>query len=401
MHPHNRLYCIIISADETLEDPALRQAYDHFGHTAVAILRQNRYSPNSLYRNLSKLHDDGKPAEALELLQIVLGDRKRKHAQEEFEFNADVEINMHACATEESPSGMEWPEVVSTNVSLTASVPMPPQTVASPFPAQSSSGNNQPQMATQKQRMQLDIGGSSSLENGMGSTRGVLSVNYQPVAHTNISSQLVIGRKHLETSLSSSTQLSNGTGLSAKMTRQYEPGSGKEGNLGFGFSSHRSLTMFHGRTVHAMFALGCSNLEMQYSMLSLSTWGYRAVVDQDDKSERPPPRLSAKLTMGTQFPVALSIDQSHLFDSPFRSGRASVGWSPTQGYKFKGLISRKLSESEFASRLGIGLEHSGLSGLKWLISYQSPEGLSVRIPIFLSRMSPGYLKKVIWVLSLS
>lgn len=397
------------TSDETLEDPALRQAYDYFGHSAVAIVRHNRYAADSLYRGLSELHDDGKASEALEVLQIVLEDRKQMQRQKEWEWNADVEVNMHTCSPQEDSGALEWPvEVSSTNVSLMASVPMPPQTgAASPFPAQSS-GNNQPRMAAQKQKMQLSIGGSSNLKNGMGSTCGMLSANYQPVQYTNISSDLAIGRKHLETSISSSTQLSNGTGLSAKVTRQYELGSGKDGTLGFGFSSNRSLSMFHGRTVNAMFALGTgANLKMQYGIFSLTTWGF-STADQDESSDRPPPRITAKLTGGSQFPVGCSIDQSHLFGSPHRSGRASLAWSPAQGYKLKGMLSRKLSkrcihhESEFVSTLGIGVEHSGLSGLKWLIQYQRPEGLTVRIPIFMSNiLSPIYMSRVVWVSALS
>ena len=393
-----------MSSDEVLEDPALRQAYDHFGHSAVVLVRHNKYASDSLYRNLSTLHDDGKSSEALGLLQIVLEDAKQKKRQKEWEFNADVEVNMHACTSNEVPGSVEWPEVSSTNVSLTASVPMPTQSTASPFPAQSP-GNNQ--TLQQKQKMQLSIGGQSSLENGMGSTRGMLSANYQPVAHTNISSDLVVGHKHLETSLSSSTQLTNGTGLSAKMTRQYALGSGEEGKLAFAFSSDRGLTIFHRRTVHAMFALGVgSNLKMQYGVLSLTTWGFS--LSEQNESDPPPPRISAKFTLGAQFPVECAIDQSHLFDSPHRSGRASVAWSPLQGYKLKGLLSRNISkrcgdhESEFASKVGIGVEHTGLSGFKWLISYQRPEGLTVRIPIFVSSfLSPGYWNRVLVVSTLS
>ncbi|KAL7542584.1 hypothetical protein ACHAXR_012102 [Thalassiosira sp. AJA248-18] len=396
-------------AYETLVDPALRQAYDHYGHYAVAHVRNNKYQADSLYRCLTSLHDDGKPSEALELLQIVLEDTERKKRQKEWEFNADVEVNMHPCNPEEAASGsfMEWAEVSSTNVSLTASVPMPPQTNASPFPAQSSGGNQSQAAARRRQKMQLSIGGQSSLENGMGSTRGIISANYQPVAHTNVSSDLTVGHKHIESSVSSSTQLANGTGLSAKMTRQYELGSNKEGNLAFGFSSQRNLTMFHGRNVHAMFALGVgSNLKMNYGVLSLTTWGFN-IADQNE-SDSPPPRINAKITIGSPFPIQCSVDQPHLFGASHRSGRASVAWSPLQGYKLKGVMSRKIMktcdfhESEFPSNLDIEVEHTGLSGLKWLIRYERPEGLTIRIPIFVSSfLSPVYWNKVLWVSTLS
>ena len=216
-------------------DPALRQAYDNFGHSAVAVVRHNRYGEDSLYLNLIKLHDDGKSSEALEVLQIVLEDKKWKERLKEWEFNADVEVNMHAGRPDEDTGGaVEWPEVTSTNVSLSATVPMPPQTADS-VPTYD---NNHNQTATKKkQKMQLSIGGHSNIEKGLGSTRGMLSATYQPVPQTAIVSDLTIGRKSMETSVSTSTVLSNDTGLSAKMTRQYELGSDKDGTLGFGFSA--------------------------------------------------------------------------------------------------------------------------------------------------------------------
>lgn len=352
------------------------------------LVLQNRYAPDSLYHNLSNLHDEGRPSDALEILQIVLEDSKQKQRQKEWQCNADVEINMDA----KSVSGsMEWPEVSSTNVSFSAHVPLPPSTTASPFPAPSSD-TTQP-VPQQKQKMQLRIGGQSNLSNGMGATRGLLSANYQPVAETNISSDLTVGRKYLETSLSTSTTLANGTGVSAKMTRQYEMK--KEGKLAFGFSSHRSLNVIHGRPLHAMFAFGMSSdLKLQYSVMSLTTW-----LDALHK-----PRITAKMSLGTQFPLECSFHLKKMH----RAGRMSVAWSPLQGYKLKGMINRDLiSKSSglrkrFASNLGIGVEHTGLSGLKWLIQYQRPDGLTVRVPIFLqSFLSPGYWNRVVFVTTLS
>lgn len=375
--------------DEVLSDPALRQAYDHCGHSAVALVLYDRYAPESLYRKLSALHADGKSSEALESLLVVLEESKQKQRQREWEFNADVEVNMHACRSNEVSEDRF--EVSSTSVSVAASVPT--QT-------SQSSGN---QSLKRKQKMQLGIGGQSYIENGKGSTRGVLSTNYQPVPQTNISSELTMGRKQLETSLSTSTELANGTGLFAKMNRQFAPSIGNERKVALGFSSHRSLTLFPGRVVQATFALGgTSDLKLHYGMLSLTTWGFCPT--EKDKPDSLP-RLSVKLHVGTQFPLECSIAQSNLFNSPHRSGRAVISWSPIQGYKLKGLISRNIShpsKSQFTSKLGIGVEHSGVTGFKWLLSYQRPEGLHIRIPIFISRiLSPGYWNKVIWVSTLS
>ena len=388
-------------SDEILVDPALRQAYDHFGFSAVVQIRQNKYGADSLYINLTHLHDEGKPDEALDLLQLVLEDSIQKKRRKEWEFDADCVVDMHACPE----GGMAWPEVTSTHVSLMASVPMPPQqTAASPFPSQSSSDDNTTATSRRRvQNMQLCIGGQSNLENGMGSTKGILSANYKPLPHTMVSSDLTIGRKHLETSLSSNTQLANGTGLSAKVTRQYEPGSNKDANLGFGFSSNRTLSMFHGRTVHAMFALGVGkNLAMHYGVLSLTTWGF-GTRKEEELDAPPPPRLTAKLTLGTSFPVECSIDQPHLFDAPHRSGKATVAWSPLLGYKLKAMICRNVSKrcglhvSEFASTFGLGVEHTPLSGLKWMFQYGRPEGLTIKVPIFMaSFMNPNYFNRVVW-----
>lgn len=311
---------------------------------------------------------------------------------------------MHASPNVDS-GGVEWPDLSATSLTFTASVPLPTQTTTAPSPAHESDDNQPPQ---QKRKMQLSIGGQSNQEKGMGRTIGMLSMNYQPVPHTNVTSDLAVGRNHLETSVSSSTQLANGTGLSAKMTRHHELDGGEGGQLTFGFSSHRTLSIFHGRTVHAMFALGVgAELKMQYAVLSLTTWGFRSNADQRE-SDSPPPRIAAKLQLGTQFPLQCTVDQSHLFDCPHRSGRATVAWSPLVGYKLKGLLFRTFSrrcghhQSEFASKVGIGVEHAPLSGLKWLISYEHPEGVTVRIPIFLSSfLSPAYWNRVLWISTLS
>ena len=385
-------YAITFITDEVLSDPALRQAYDHFGHSAVTFVLHNRYALDSLYRNLSALHADGKSSEALELLLNFLEESKRKQRQREWDFNADVEVNMHACSSDEFAGKVESFEISSTSVSVAASVPTQ---------AAQSSGN---QSLKRKQKPQLSIGGQSNIENGKGSTQGMLSINYQPVPQTNISSELTLGRKHLATSLSSSTQLANGTGLSIKMSRQFTPCIGNERKVAFGFSSHRSLTLFHGRVVQAMFVLGgTTDLRFHHGILSLTTWGFRPACEKDNPDSLP--RLSAKLHVGTQFPIECSIDQSNLFNCPHRFGRAAVAWSPILGYRLKGLITRNLSQistSQFTPKLGIGVEHSRVAGFKWLLSYQRPEGLHVRIPIFISRiLLPGYWNKVIWVSALS
>jgi hypothetical protein len=389
-------------------DPALRQAYDHFGQSAVAIVRHTQYAPDSLYQKLSRLHHDGNPSEALELLHIILEDIEQEKRMKEWVWNANVEVCMHTNSSQqEGVGGIDWPEVSSTNVSLTASVPMPTKTATTPAPAPSAD-NSQLQPTSKKPKVQLNIGGQSNLKNGLGSTQGILSANYEPVPQTNIASDLTIGRETLGTSISSATQLDNGTCLSAKINHQYEPGSGKHGRLAFGFSSNRNLAMFHGRTVHAMFALGLgSNFIMNYGVLSLTTWGFTST--GKDESDRPLPRICAKLNLGTQFPIECSIDQNQLFKSPRRSGRASLAWSPLQGYKWSAMLSRKFPrkcssyhESKFSSNLGIGVEHTGLSGFKWLLKYERPEGLTVRIPIFVSSfLSPGYWNKLIWVSTLS
>lgn len=379
----------------------------------MEIIRHNRYAPYSLYLRLSKLHDEGKELEALEVLHTVLEDRHQKQRRKEWLWNADVEINMHTRISPEG--GIDGADVSSTNVSLSASVPVPLQIAPSPFPTPSDNDANQPQQLPKgpnRQRMQLSIGGQSNLKNGIGSTQAMISANYRPVAHTSITSDLAIGQK-IESSISSSTTLANGTGLSAKVTRQLllqqlhnDNGAGQ---LAFAFTSHRSLTVFHGRTVHAMFALGAgSDLAMHYSILSLTTWGIATAGSDTDESESPPPRLTAKIAMGTQYPISCSIDQSYLFDSPHRSGRASVAWSPLQGCKLKAMLSRKLfrkcthNQSEFAADIGFGVEHTGMVGFTWLIQYQRPEGLTVRIPIFVSSfLSPGYWNRALSVSLLS
>ena len=373
-------------AYEVLVDPALRQAYDHFGHDAVTLVNHNKHQPESLHRGLTELHDEGNSEEALKVLQIVMEDTQTKKRLKEWDFNADVEVRMHAC-----DDGSV--ECKATNLSLSAMVPLPRQ-------GQSSTN----QLAD---KIQLAIGGTSTLDKGMGSTRGSLTASYKPVSHIDVSSELEAGYKHLSTSISTSTQLANGTGLSAKATRQIELGSGKESNIGLAFTSHRSLSMFSGRIVHATFAFGSGvDFKLLYGVLSLTTLGLWGVDDEEN-----PPQITAKMQLGTQYPVECSIVQSNLFGAEHRSGKASVAWSPLSGYRIKAMLSRnipmnwirsKFHESDFKSTLGFGIEHNGLSGLTWLLRYQRPEGIAISIPIFAtSFMTHAYWIKVVWISTLT
>jgi len=434
----------LTNAYEILGNNTLRQAYDHFGHSGVSIVRHNPHQLISLFNHLSKLHEDGKPLEALRILQSVLEDTALKKYQKELEFNADINVDLHLCGANEG-YGIRRLEVKSTNVSMSAAVPMPRQTNASSPFAHKEDASQQ-----RKQKVKLSIGGQSDLENGLASSKSILAATYQPRAETDVVSQLVMDRKHMETTLSSTHLLSSGTRMSAKMTRAYDWENSKAGKLSFGFSSNRALTIFQGRTVHAMFAFGVgSNLKMQYGILSLVTWGFGTTdsVDDDEEDEGPqdddandderqddqgsdgtntekqqnsrnsikeklpPPRLSAKLVVGSQFPLELNISQNSLFHSPSRSGDATLSWGPVTGFRIKGMLNREISasyitsehhESQFSSSLGIGLEHTPMSGLKWLFRYERPEGVSVQIPIFVSRvMSHTYMSDLVWYSALS
>ncbi|EJK76581.1 hypothetical protein THAOC_01647 [Thalassiosira oceanica] len=374
-------------AYEVLVDPALRQAYDHFGHGAVTLVNHNKHQPESLYRGLTELHDEGNSAEALKVLQIVMEDTETKKRLKEWNFNADVEVRMHACDDGSI-------ECKATNLSLSAMVPLP----------RGQSSNNQ-----LAKKVQLAIGGTSTLDEGMGSTRGSLTASYKPVSHIDVSSELEAGYKHLSTSISSSTQLANGTGLSAKATRQIELGSSSSrgNNIGLAFTSHRSLSMFTGRIVHSTFAIGSGvDFKLHYGVLSLTTLGLWG----DDDGENPP-QITAKMQLGTQYPVECSIVQSNLFGAEHRSGKASIAWSPLSGFRIKAMLSRNIPmnwvlsnahASDYNSTVGFGVETSGLSGLTWLLRYSRPEGIAISIPIFLTNfMAHGYWNKVVWISTLT
>lgn len=428
----------LTNAYEVLGNTTLRQAYDHFGHSGVSIVRHNPHKSDSLFNHLSKLHDDGKPLEALRVLHNVLEVTMLKKRQNELEFNADINVDLHLCGINDG-SGMERLEVNSTHVSMSASVPMPRQTnSSSPF------AHKEDAVQDRKQTVKLSTGGQSNLEKGLASSKSIFAATYQPKAETDLVSQVIIDRKHMETVLSSTHLLSNGTRMSAKMSRRYDWGSSKTGKLSFGFSSNRVLTVFQGRTVHAMFAFGVggNDLKMQYGILSLVTWGFNTAEsehngeefqDEDDpddeqtreddersdstgtenhqsnrelsKPKLPPPRLSAKLVLGSQFPLEMNISQN-LFHSPRRSGDATLSWGPLTGFRIKGMLNREIStsyitskhhESQFSSSFGIGLEHTPMSGLKWLLRYERPEGVAVHVPIFVSRVfSHTYLNDVVW-----
>jgi curved DNA-binding protein CbpA len=412
-------------AYELLSKPCLRQAYDHFGHIGVSIVRHNPHEANSLFNTLSKLHEDGKPTDALKLLENVLEESKLS-TQKQLDFNAGVNVDLHLCSNDEGLLGMERLEVKSTNISISTSIPIIPD---------SQHNDNAEQKQQQGQKLNLSFGGQSDLDNALGSTKSVLAATYQPRKETDVTSQLVIDRKRMETNLSSNHVLANGTRLSAKMTRRYEWESSKAGNLSFGFSSNRVLTMYQGRTVHATFSFGVgSNLKMQYGILSLVTWGFGPTSPEDDANEEdmdennvdddensrqnsrdtnerkllPPPQLSAKFVLGSQFPLEFGIAQNDLFHSPYRSGDATISWGFT-GYRIKGMINREIpsyNTSELynsqLSSVGIGIEHTPLSGLKWLLRYERPEGVTIHIPIFVSRfLAPNYFNDVIWWSALS
>ncbi len=433
----------LTNAYEIIGNNTLRQAYDHFGHSGVSIVRHNLHQADSLFNHLSKLHEDGKPLEALRMLHSVLEDTELKKQQKQLEFNADINVDLHLCDVTEA-SGISRLEVKSTNVSVSAAVPMPRQTNASsPFAKEDAAQER-------KQKMKLSIGGQSDLENGLASSKSVFAATYKPRPETDVVSQLVFDRKHMETTLSSTHLLSSGTMMSAKMTRSYNWEESKAGKLSFGFTSNRVLSIFQGRTVHASFSFGVgSNLKMNYGILSLVTWGFNTTdsVDEDEedaspqgdddndeegqkdegsdgtnteksqnnqnstRGKLPPPRLSAKLVAGSHFPFEMSISQDELFHSPGRSGDATLSWSPLLGFRIKGMLNREIStnyitcdqlESQSSGSLSIGLDHTPMSGLKWLISYERPEGISIQVPIFVSRiLSPNYMNDLIWYGALS
>ena len=430
----------LTNAFEILGNNTLRQAYDHFGYDGVSIVRHNPHEADSLFHQLSKLHENRRPEDALTLLHHVLEDAKMKKRLKDLEFSADINVDLHLCGIHEG-SGLDRLEVKSTNVSMSASVPMPSQTNASSPYARKEDG------AKERKQVKLSIGGQSDLDDGLASSKSVFAATYKPRAETDVRSQLTLDRKHVETTLSSTHLLSSGTRMSAKMSRTYDWSSSKASKVSFGFTSNRALTMFQGRTVHAMFAIGVgSNLKMQYGVFSLVTWGFfeeeedredEATEDEGESDEQsyegngnndtnaddqpnnqhsikqklPPPQLSLKLVLGSQFPIEMNISQDNIFHSPCRSGDAALSWGPMGGFKIKGMLNRAIPtsyvtsknyESEFSSSLGIGLEHTPLSGLKWLLRYERPEGVSIQIPIFVSSVfGHNYLNDVIWYSALS
>ena len=329
----------------------------------------------------------------------------RERRDKEWKLNADVEVQLHV-----NPAGSdEIVDVSETSASFTSTVPIP-----------------QPE----QQKMQLSIGGRTFVQKGMGSTRGVLNALYRPSQQTFVSSDLTFGRKHLETSLSSIQHMASGTVVSAKVTRSQDFESDENGNLSFGFTSSRSLSLIEGRKVHGMFALNFgwnppSSLKWQYGQLSLTTWGLFAdnvqaneVQTKDDdesdakshnsantakssksdhrqrtKSESEhPPKLTAKLALG-QFPIEIGIEQDSFLDSPERSMETSISYNPFMGaFRIKSMLSRDLSQT---TSISIGVSHTGMKGLTWLFQYERPE-LTLSIPIFVANfMSPNYWNRLI------
>ena len=329
----------------------------------------------------------------------------RQQRHKEWELNADVEVKLHV-----NPAGSdEIVDVSETSVSFTSAVPIP---------------------EPEKQKMQLSIGGRTSVQKGMGSTRGVLTALYRPSQQTFVSSDLTFGRHHIETSLSSIQHMSSGTVVSAKVTRSHDFENDDNRNLSFGFTSSRSLSLIEGRKVHGMFALNFgwnppTSLKLQYGQLSLTTWGLWAnetsnnqVETKDDdesdtkshnsantaRSSKPDPqkesdlasehptKLTANLALG-QFPIEIGIEQDYFLDSPERSAEASISYNPFIGaFRVKSMLSRDLSQT---TSISVGVSHSGMKGLTWLFQYERPE-LTLSIPIFVTHfMDPNYWNRLI------
>ncbi|KAL7521754.1 hypothetical protein ACHAWX_006434 [Stephanocyclus meneghinianus] len=427
------IFTELMNAYEILSDPVLRQAYDHFGHHAVAIVRHNRYGSSSLYRTLSDLHRRGKTWQALELLSSLLENVAREKRRNEWRMDADVEVALHL-----NPKGcQEWIDVVETNVGFTATVPMPV-----PIASEYAEARRRDERTLVTQNATLAVGGRTGLERGLGYTRGTISASYQPTKQTHLSSEVSMGRKHFDTSFTAIRSMVHGTLVSAKVTRHH----GDDGRLSLGFSSSRSLSLIPGRPdTNAMFALNFgldppAKLQIQYGYLAITTWGlwthdntddddddqeddrHRAPNDDDayaakddcnesdaqsttssnktrrtgdrvdPKYDHHPPKITAKLTMG-QFPIELAIEQSHLLDSPQRSIEASIAYNPFRGtFSIKSMLSREVSSDTTYS---IGLSHVGRNGLTWMFRYQRHE-LTLSVPIFVQHyLSPRYWNTLI------
>jgi len=374
------IFTELLNAYEILSDPVLRQAYDNFGHRAVARIRHNRYESSSLYLALTSLHQQGRSVEALETLTTLLEDGVRETKGEEWKFGADLEVSLHV-----NPRGSdELVDVSQTNVGFKSTVPI---------------------SQSEQQKMELSIGGRSNIEKGMGSTRGSLSALYKPSQQTQVSSELTLGRKSLETSLSSVQHMASGTVLSAKVARQYDFESNKNGKLSFGFNSSRSLALIEGRRIHGMFALNLgwsppTTVKLHYGQLSLTTWGLSTKDTKDDSHEddeaksnlHHPPKLTAKLALG-QFPFEIKMRQDYLFDSPERSIEASISYNPfAQTFRLNSMLSRDLSKT---TSISFGSSHAGMRGLTWLLRYERAE-LSLSVPIFVANfMAPNYWNRAL------
>lgn len=397
--------------DEILSDPVLRQAYDHFGHSAVAIVRHDRYDPLSMYMKLSNLHQQGKTAEAKELLTSVLENAVRERRRKDWKFDAYVDVSLTV-----NPVGSdEYFDVSGTDVSFTSSIPILEA-------VSSEQGSNEAEGSTQQ--MQLAIGSRASLEKGLGSTRGSLTALYKPSKHTHLSSSLIVGYKHFVTSLSSVQHMASGTVMSAQISRKQKLNS--KDNLAFVFSSNRTMSLMNGRMAHAAFALNLgfsqSRLQIEHGNIVLSTSGlwsedggtgedhHRNDDEQSDAKSHssanadyyyPPKsysRLTAKLAI-SQFPLEMAMERFNLFNTPDRSIEASVSYNPFEGiFSIKTMLCRELSETTFFS---VGLTHVGMNGLTWMLRYQREE-LTLCIPIFVATfLSPMYWNTMLMISSLS
>lgn len=345
----------------------------------MAHIRHNRYESSSLYLALTSLHRQGKLVEALETLTTVLENVVRETKRKEWKFDADVEVCLHV-----NPHGShELLDVSQTNVGFKSTVPI---------------------SQSEQQKMQLSIGGRSNIEKGMGSTCGRLSAFYKPSRQTHVTSEMTLGRKTLETSLSSVQHMASGTVVSANVTRQNNFESNKDGKLSFGFNSSRSLAFIKGRRIHGMFALNLgwsppTTVKLQYGQLSMTTWGLSTPDDshEDDEAKstatsRHPPKITAKLALG-QFPFEIGVRQDNMFDFPERSIEASISYNPfAQIFRLNSILSRDLSKTTSVS---IGVSHAGMRGLTWLLRYEREE-LSLSVPIFVANfMAPNYWNRAL------
>lgn len=384
------------SSYDILVDPVLRLAFDEHGIDGVVFLKKS----NSLYKDLQDLWSMCPPSEQrdkylIQMRQILAESiqfyyfhnkgidysdgRNRKKASnivgsssqgKKPGMSGEIKIK---CSTTHSPflgEGTDTQshllEVESVNISVAVMKP------------QSSSGATEEGITTKNKS--VTFGAHSGLTNGVGRYGGQLSIQYEPLPNTDLTTDFNFSESLGDTQVTLGTArvLSSRTYISSSVSTPLFPqlSSSKQGSV-FSFTSHRSLFQDN---YQGMFVVGLSQkMQLMYGLIQLST-------NHPDQQTK----YTAKCNVGMNY-TPIQVIAEHSFSDEHKA-KITCGLGP-RGIDIQAILSRYLSKY---CKLSLGLQHVSSKGLTCLFHIQR-DTIKFSIPVFVtSSLSPAYALKTMY-----